>query len=89
MHVVCCVIELCMCLDQLLIFLSHFFVHCCVPRAGKDRTSMGVTLENTRALVEDVGVLNGQEVRYLNLIFNWTSVFCVLELLSCMIDCCQ
>jgi len=24
---------------------------------------MGVTLENTRALVEDVGVLNGQEVR--------------------------
>ena len=27
---------------------------------------MGVTLENTRALVEDVGVLNGQEVCLLN-----------------------
>ena len=27
---------------------------------------MGVTLENTRALVEDVGVLNGQEVELLS-----------------------
>ncbi len=31
-------------------------------KSGKDRTSMGVTLENTRALVEDLGVLNGQEM---------------------------
>ncbi len=31
-------------------------------KSGKDRTSMGVTLENSRSLVEDLGVLNGQEV---------------------------
>ena len=44
------------------LFLHRLFIG--TPRnAGKDRTSMGVTLENTRALVEDVGVLNGQEVR--------------------------
>jgi hypothetical protein len=29
---------------------------------GKDRTSMGVTLETTRCLVEDLGVLHGQEI---------------------------
>lgn len=29
--------------------------------AGKDRTSMGVTLENTRSLVEDLGVLGGRD----------------------------
>ncbi len=31
-------------------------------KSGKDRTSMGVTLENSRSLVEDLGVHNGQEV---------------------------
>jgi len=30
--------------------------------SGKDRTSMSVTLENTRSIVEDLGVLNGKEV---------------------------
>jgi hypothetical protein len=31
-------------------------------KSGKDRTSMGVTLTNTRSLVEDLGVHNGQDV---------------------------
>jgi hypothetical protein len=30
-------------------------------KSGKDRTSMGVTLENTRSLVEDIGILNGKD----------------------------
>eukprot|EP00599_Poterioochromonas_sp_BG-1_P008165 CAMPEP_0173134596 /NCGR_PEP_ID=MMETSP1105-20130129/1387_1 /TAXON_ID=2985 /ORGANISM="Ochromonas sp., Strain BG-1" /LENGTH=1267 /DNA_ID=CAMNT_0014046427 /DNA_START=161 /DNA_END=3965 /DNA_ORIENTATION=- len=37
-------------------------VVCILCKSGKDRTSMGVTLEHTRSLVEDLGVLNGQEV---------------------------
>jgi hypothetical protein len=30
-------------------------------KSGKDRTSMGVTLEHTRSLVEDIGILNGKD----------------------------
>jgi len=30
-------------------------------KSGKDRTSMGVTLENTRSLVEELGILSGKE----------------------------
>jgi hypothetical protein len=41
---------------------EHFFNYSSSLSLGKDRTSMGVTLENTRALVEDLGVLNGQEI---------------------------
>lgn len=32
---------------------------------GKDRTGMGVTLEITRSLVEDLGVHSGQEITQL------------------------
>jgi hypothetical protein len=35
---------------------------CILFFTGKDRTSMGVTLENSRSLVEDLGVLNGQDI---------------------------
>eukprot|EP00981_Chlorochromonas_danica_P003688 scaffold681_cov173-Ochromonas_danica.AAC.51 len=31
-------------------------------KSGKDRTSMGVTLEQTRSLVEDLGILNAPEI---------------------------
>ena len=31
-------------------------------KSGKDRTGMGVTLETSRSLVEDLGVLNGEDV---------------------------
>ena len=30
---------------------------------GKDRTSMGVTLENARSLVEDIGALQGEAIQ--------------------------
>lgn len=42
---------------------------------------MGVTLENTRALVEDVGVLNGQEVKdYLSMAVCELYLKCSLQL---------
>ena len=31
-------------------------------KSGKDRTSMSTTLEIARALVEDLGVKNGQDI---------------------------
>jgi hypothetical protein len=31
-------------------------------KSGKDRTGMGVTLEQTRSLVEDLGVINAPEI---------------------------
>lgn len=37
-------------------------IACILCKSGKDRTSMAVTLENTRSLVEDLGVQNGSEI---------------------------
>lgn len=34
---------------------------CILCKSGKDRTSMGVTLENTKNVVEDLGILNGRD----------------------------
>jgi hypothetical protein len=43
-------------------FFLHFLLTQMLLYLGKDRTSMGVTLENTRSLVEDLGILNGRDI---------------------------